>query len=259
MSIKKERKVISLNDKINIIQRKKDGEKTIDIALSMGLAPTTVRTICNRDFKKIEEVAVNVTTSFSKNITRTRQPIINQMESLLIAWIHDMNQKKLPMSQKTITQKAKCLFEHLKQVDDNNTETSSINFEASRGWFQRFRARAEITSYGATKLNLVKLERPSEYRPSDLQPAENEPAENRRIIRADKISNSSKKNISKALKLIEKAMKLIKRNDPDVTRSFQVLANIKESTKCYQSIFQERKKELIQTKINTFFLPTFYE
>lgn len=241
MSLKKERKVISLDDKLKILQRKRDGEKAINIALSMGLAPTTVRTICNRDNEKIHEVAVNISSSLSKNITRARQPMIEKMESLLISWIQDMNHLNLPLNQGIITKKAKSLYEHLKQVAENSTGTSSASFEASRGWFHRFKARAEITASGDLKINDAKFEKP---------------AENQRIIKVDKVSPSSKQKISNALKLIEKALEIFKQNDPDVNRSFLVIRNVKEATKCYQYIFQERKKHLKQTKINTYFLPT---
>lgn len=242
MSVKKERKVISLDDKLKILQRKRDGEKAINIALSMGLAPTTVRSICNRDNERIHEVAVNISASLSKNITRARQPLIEQMESLLISWIQDMNHRNLPLSQGIITKKAKSLFENLKQVAEHSTGSRlEVTFEASRGWFHRFKARAEITAAGDLNINDAKIEKP---------------AGNQCIINVDKISPSSKQKISNALKLIEKALEILKQNDPDVNRSFLVLRNVKEATKCYQYIFQERKKYLKQTKINTYFLPT---
>lgn len=245
MTSKKGRKVISLDDKLMILQRKRDGEKAVNIALSMGLAATTVRTICNRDFEKIHEVAVNVSSNISKNVTRSRQPIINQMESLLLAWIHDMNERNLPLSQKTITNKAKCLFANLKEAAGNTTDTSSMNFEASRGWFHRFRGRAEITSYGASVIKHIKIEQPVD--PIEIHP----------IIIAEKVSLSSKQKISKALKLIEKAMDIIDKCDHDKARSFQVLRNVKEATKCYRYMFKEQKKTMIQTKINKYFLPTY--
>ena len=141
---KKERKVISLDDKRKILERRKAGEKAINIASSMGLPPTTIRTICKRDILKIQESVANISSSFSKKVTRSRQPIIERMESLLLIWIEDKNQRRLPLSQLIITNKAKSLFETLKSIPDNNPGPSSIKFEASRGWFQRFKARAEL-------------------------------------------------------------------------------------------------------------------
>ena len=230
MSLKKERKVISLDDKLKIIQRKRDGEKATKIALSMGLAPTTVRSICNRDFEKIQDFAQNVSPSYSKNVTRYRQPIIEQMEAQLIIWIQYKNQTSHPLSQSIITHKARSLFENLKKAACNSPETSSVNFEASRGWFYRFKARAQITADGSAKVNQVKLEKPVE--------------------RLD-----WKQNISKGLKLLEEAKAIIRQNDPDETRSVQVLLKLKEATKCYINISQKNQKYLIQTKIDSFFLP----
>ena len=95
---KKQRKTISLDEKSKIIGKKNAGQKTINIALSMGLAPSTVRTICTRDQLKIKESVLNLSSSFSKNVTKSRHAIIERMESLLI-WIQDKNKRRLILSQ----------------------------------------------------------------------------------------------------------------------------------------------------------------
>ena len=91
MSSKKQRKVLTLDEKSRIIQRKLAGEKAINIASSMGLLPTTVRSICNRDLLKIQETVANVSSTLSKTITRTRHPIFERMESY-IAIIYTINE-----------------------------------------------------------------------------------------------------------------------------------------------------------------------
>ena len=69
MSNKKKKKTIYLDQKSLIIKIHTDGETTSNIAKSLGLAPTTVRTICNRDGQKIKDSISNVTSSSSKNIS----------------------------------------------------------------------------------------------------------------------------------------------------------------------------------------------
>ena len=68
MTSRKQRNVISINQKSKIINRREAGEKAIDIN-------TTVRTICSCDNKKIQRNDANVSLGFSKTIVCSRQPI----------------------------------------------------------------------------------------------------------------------------------------------------------------------------------------
>ena len=60
---KKLRKAITLETKLNILQRFKDGERAVDISRALGLAQSTVKTIKDRDSSKIKEVAKSTTES----------------------------------------------------------------------------------------------------------------------------------------------------------------------------------------------------
>lgn len=51
--------------------------------------------------------------------------------------------------------------------------------------------------------------------------------------------------ISKGLKLIDEAMDIFLNSDHDETRSFLFSKTIKEATKCYQSIYDKNKKDLV--------------
>ena len=69
---------------MDILRRYQDGEKAVDIAKSVGLAATTVRTIRDRDGDKIREAAKSATTLDAKTMTRTRSALMMKMESSTI-------------------------------------------------------------------------------------------------------------------------------------------------------------------------------
>ena len=61
------------------------------------------------------------------------------MEKLLTLWVDDLNQKRIPLTQRAIAAKAASLFDEIQQkVSVNETFTSS------KGWFVRFKKCTQI-------------------------------------------------------------------------------------------------------------------
>lgn len=135
------RKQISLELKLEVLKRFKSGEKAVEIGRSLDLTPTTVRTICNRDADKIKEFAKTATPLQSTQITKKRSHLMVKMESLLTIWIETQNQQRMPLSKMVIQNKALSLYSALK---DSFPSTSHEQFEASQGWFERFKSRANL-------------------------------------------------------------------------------------------------------------------
>ncbi|XP_045132195.1 tigger transposable element-derived protein 1-like [Portunus trituberculatus] len=73
-------------------------------------------------------------------ITKQHSGLIIEMERLLVLWLEEQNQRRIPVSLMVIQEKAKRLFEALKEEKGEGSE--SEEFVASRGWFMRFKARA---------------------------------------------------------------------------------------------------------------------
>ncbi|KAM6471903.1 tigger transposable element-derived protein 1-like isoform 2-T2 [Liasis olivaceus] len=133
---KKERKVISLNLKMKIIKAYEAGKKVTKIAQEEGLARSTITAIL-KDKARIRE-AVKGSAGMNTCIIRQRKGLIHEMEKLLILWIEDRIQKRLPVSLLLIQAKARSIFTTLKErAGEECTET----FTASRGWFMRFQQR----------------------------------------------------------------------------------------------------------------------
>lgn len=149
---KKNKKTISLETKLDILRRFNKGEKAVVIAKAVGLAPTTVRTIRDRDGGKIREAAKSATSLEAKKMTRTRSALMIKMENLLSIWIENQVAQKIPLSKMVIQTKAKSLFEDLKKkaASSDNASCSATDtkekFEASQGWFERFKIRANLHS-----------------------------------------------------------------------------------------------------------------
>jgi hypothetical protein len=146
--LKNKKNCISLETKLEILRRFAGGEKATNISIAVGLPLSTVKTIKNRDGDKIREVEKNAIVSNPKFIIRTRTPIMVRMESLLSIWIESIIAQRIPLSKMVIQAKAKSLFEDLKTKtlasDDGEGCSSNETFEASNGWFERFKSRANL-------------------------------------------------------------------------------------------------------------------
>ncbi|XP_007441153.2 tigger transposable element-derived protein 1-like [Python bivittatus] len=135
-STKKQRKAIDLDLKMKIIKAYDAGKKVTNIAREEGLAHSTISAIL-KDKARIRE-AMKGSAGMNASITRQRKGLIHEMEKLLILWIEDQIQKRLPVSLLLIQAKARSIFTTLKErAGEECTET----FTASRGWFMRFQQR----------------------------------------------------------------------------------------------------------------------
>ncbi|XP_070623288.1 tigger transposable element-derived protein 1-like isoform X2 [Erythrolamprus reginae] len=133
---KKHRKAISLNLKMKIIKAYDAGKKVNIIAQEEGLAHSTISTIL-KNKERIRE-AMKGSPGTKAIITRQRKGLIHETEKLLMLWIEDQIQKRIPISLPLIQAKARSLFATLKErAGEECTET----FTASRGWFMRFQRR----------------------------------------------------------------------------------------------------------------------
>jgi hypothetical protein len=136
-SDKNKRKVITLDTKLDIIKRFDNGQSKASIIRALGLNESTVRLILSKsnEYKEQGKVA---STSFSMRCTRNRSSVLVEMKDLLITWLEDCNQKRIPIGTNNIMGKALSLFSSLKE---NKSKGDTTIFTASRGWFEKFKAR----------------------------------------------------------------------------------------------------------------------
>lgn len=170
--VKKNRKAISLANKLDILRRLDAGEKLGEIARMLKLAPSTIATIRNNKTKILAH-SQSAASQMATKLTRYRSAIMEKMEKLLILWIEDNNQRKIPMSTMTIQEKAKTIFETLRKADEEGIFQNE-SFGASKGWFEKFK----------TRHNLHNIKMKGEAASSDTSAAREYPNVLKKIIEA---------------------------------------------------------------------------
>ncbi|XP_069812148.1 tigger transposable element-derived protein 1-like [Dendropsophus ebraccatus] len=139
-SASKKRKAITMEVKLDIIKRYDKGKTATDIGRSLGLSHSTVATIIKDKHRILEHVKGSA--PMKATVITKRSGLIIEMERLLVLWLEDQNQRRIPVSLMVIQEKALRLFEALKR--ERREERESEEFVASRGWFMRFRERANF-------------------------------------------------------------------------------------------------------------------
>ncbi|XP_019391383.1 PREDICTED: centrosomal protein of 89 kDa isoform X4 [Crocodylus porosus] len=138
---KKQRKSITLELKLDVLKRIEAGERQNEVCRALNLAGSTVRTILkNKD--KIKECGRIVTPLNALKLSRSRAPIMLEMEKLLSVWIEDTTQRRMPLSMLLIQKKAKSLYDDLQNKLPEGSACEP--FIASKGWFERFKRRSNL-------------------------------------------------------------------------------------------------------------------
>ncbi|XP_053145994.1 tigger transposable element-derived protein 1-like isoform X2 [Hemicordylus capensis] len=137
----KKRRTITMQTKMEIIKRAEKGERPSQIGRALAIPRTTIVCIL-KDKKRIQEHVKGSACMQSTVITKRRVGIIAQVEKLLISWLEDQHQRRAPVSLAIIQEKARNLYNDLKRQQGENSNIEP--FSASRGWFMRFKARANL-------------------------------------------------------------------------------------------------------------------
>jgi hypothetical protein len=95
-SDEKKRKVTTLDTKLDIIKRFDNGQSKASISRALGLSGSAVRLIVSKSNEYKEQAKV-ASTSFSIRCARNRSSVLVEMENLLITWLEDCNQKRIPI------------------------------------------------------------------------------------------------------------------------------------------------------------------
>lgn len=82
----------------------------------------------------------------ASKMTKRRGLVLEEMERLLVIWIEDQHQRRIPLSLLLIQEKARSLFSDVKQrLGESSTSVDEPQtFTASHGWFSRFKERANL-------------------------------------------------------------------------------------------------------------------
>jgi len=128
------RKIISLETKIEILDRLKNKERMVDIAKLYSMNESTIRTIKLNEGSIRKSVAAGMQTSMSTT-SYVRKKTMETMEKAVIIWIEDQNQKGIPIDTKAIQNEALIIYDTLHKQQQSNS-ADKMSFTASCGWFK---------------------------------------------------------------------------------------------------------------------------
>ncbi|KAL7306176.1 hypothetical protein TKK_0001621 [Trichogramma kaykai] len=163
---KKERKPMTLSDKIKVLDLLKNGEIVAAVARKFDVNESTIRTI-RKNKEKIFQ-SVQQLGQYAKQVKTSRNVNLEKMEEMLILWIQDVIRRNIPLCQAAVQQQAQDFYAYLEEKNP----TGDI-FLASRGWFHRYRERYSLHNVRFS----------GESASADHDAARNYPPELRAIIR----------------------------------------------------------------------------
>ncbi|KAK3871050.1 hypothetical protein Pcinc_023785 [Petrolisthes cinctipes] len=137
------------------------------------------------------------------------------MEKHLAVWMEDCFQKRKPLCLMMLQEKALSLFKDLKADSDEDT-----TFNASHGELEKQRKEGE-------EAEEEEVEVPTKH--------------------------FQTKVIAQAFALVEEALALLESQDPNEERHVKVSSAVKDALKCYQVIYDEKKKAVTQSSLHRFF------
>lgn len=145
-NIRKARRAINLEVKLDILKRLDRGEKNVEICRTLGLSKSTIATI-KENRVNIESSLQKVTPLSAKNISKARNSVVEDLERLLNVWIDHQTQRNIPISTNIIQEKARSLHANLLS---KGTYGACGIFTASKGWFERFKKRYSLHNIKTT-------------------------------------------------------------------------------------------------------------
>ncbi|KAF7235332.1 Tigger transposable element-derived protein 1 [Varanus komodoensis] len=140
-SKRKVSKKITIELKKEIVEKHERGIRVTDLALEYKMAKSTISTILKRkDAIKRANLAKGVTL-FSKQRTQ----VLEEVEKLLLVWLNEKQLAGDSVTEAMICEKARKLHSDLLQKTPTRS-AGSVEFKASRGWFDNFRRRSGLRS-----------------------------------------------------------------------------------------------------------------
>ena len=128
----RKRKVLTLEDRMKVVQRNEKGESCIAIAKSLGVGKTQIQYIV-RD-KEAIKARWEAGENRSRKTTKLRQSTHVSIDEQVWDWFVDARRRNIPVTGKLIQEKA-LLISMKEQLED---------FQASDGWLRRWKDRHNV-------------------------------------------------------------------------------------------------------------------
>ncbi|XP_032136604.1 peptidyl-tRNA hydrolase 2, mitochondrial isoform X1 [Sapajus apella] len=189
------------------------------------------------------------------------------MEKLLVIWMEDQLQKHIPLSVLMIQAKARSLFNMLKDRASDPTYTQM--FKASHGWFQRFKrchnfhsvkvsgeaAHAGNEGAVAFKKQVHRIIVAEDLCNKELIELEEERSKGIKAVEEVKPTAPRKftaKKLAEAFAAISSGLQMLEGMDVNYERFATADRQIQDALACYREIYNEKKKQAVQSKLGIF-------
>ena len=266
----KEHRYLTIAEKMEILDMKKEGESSSAIARHFGVSRTTIlETMKVEDrIRKTADSTFNMSTKLL--ISPYYKPLIF-METALIRWIEDCRQKNIALDLKIIQRKAMSLFETFssKETDDIQDGDSSasmpkIRFFASRKWFYRFRKRY---GYGSVLLkgNAASNDRIATKTHMKISSHSDREYEREPVSNVDESGTFTKhlpaqigwtsQQLAHVLNLAKQLKENSQKCDDDMDRCVQFCSRIDDVINQYRLLYNQTVMQRRQLTITLFFHP----
>ncbi|XP_066965670.1 tigger transposable element-derived protein 1-like [Macrobrachium rosenbergii] len=140
---KKQRKVMTIEEKVQVLDMLKSGQTASSIGRQLGLNESSECSIKKKEVEIREKVSKSYLNE-AKQVSTKRDPNIVKMESALLLWIEDFRKRDIPLQGNVIREKALQLYNKIVEEGTERpqpatlTSTDCGSFQASRGWFDKF-------------------------------------------------------------------------------------------------------------------------
>ncbi|XP_074048131.1 uncharacterized protein LOC141491271 isoform X2 [Macrotis lagotis] len=138
---KKQRKVMNLKEKLDLLDMLRSGKTAAAVGRHYCINESTVRHIKKKE-KEIREAIAATTPTTAKHLHKPRDPYLSRAERATFFWVQDCFKKGIPVDSGIIREKAKSLYDLLKENDGE--QSTPTDFQASKGWFENFKKRFSL-------------------------------------------------------------------------------------------------------------------
>lgn len=159
LKAKRERKVLFLSEKIEILDLLKSGMSFAEVGRQVGKNESSIRTIKQKEAEIRANVRSDPTTA--KVLSLVRDKVLVKTEEALNVWLEDMTQKNMPVDGRIVREKALSLYE---QYSEGVEESERKEFKASKGWLVSYVKRYNLKNLKIAGDSASASEFPEEFR-----------------------------------------------------------------------------------------------
>ncbi|XP_070607844.1 putative CENPB DNA-binding domain-containing protein 1 [Erythrolamprus reginae] len=259
---KKSRRILTIKEKIDILDMLKEGRSYADVGRQYGINESSVRTI-RKDEKKIRQSSLMAFNKAAKRMVTPRNKRLMKMEAALSVWVQDCRKKSIALDTNTIRTKAQQLYNRLEDTEGGDADEGNAapaTFTASKGWFEKFQRRYGLKSVSlhgeAASADTGAAENFVQRTFKDLIASEEEEEEGAEEAEEEEDVGLTLERLAELNRATSNVQRMVELWDPNMTRSIQFNASLDNIFAPYRSMLAQKKKRRQQLPMTMFVTKT---